>query len=115
MQEIAVGRSGNEILARALDQAQSQGIECYISTHPIGFFGHGPGPAIGVWNRQQGVPGKGDWPVGDNTCFALELCVVAAVDQWQGQKLVFNLEETIAVVEGRAQYLAGRQTAFHLI
>lgn len=114
-EKISVGVAGNVILDSVRKQAQPQGIECYISTHPIGSFGHGPGPAIGVWNRQKGVPGRGDYAVKDNTCYALELCVVCPVEQWDGQRIVFNLEETIAVAHGKVKYLNGRQTAFHLI
>ena len=61
--EFVTGRTGNEILAAALAQAASEGIKASIYTHPIGFHGHAAGPTIGLWDRQEGVPGKGDYPL----------------------------------------------------
>ncbi len=63
------GRSGNEILAGSLEQAGAEGIEATIYTHPIGFHGHAAGPTIGLWDRQGGVPGRGDYPMLGNTAW----------------------------------------------
>ena len=46
-ENFAAGRSGNDILAGALAQAEAEGIDATIYTHPIGFHGHGAGPTIG--------------------------------------------------------------------
>ena len=46
------GRSGNEILASARAAAEKVGIICSIYSHPLGFFGHAPGPTIGMWDNQ---------------------------------------------------------------
>jgi len=55
-----VGKMGNEILLETLAQMKAEGIEGTLYTHPIGEHGHGAGPLIGLWDRQQGVPGRGE-------------------------------------------------------
>ena len=45
MEEYVTGRTGNEILAAARERAIAEGIEPSIYTHPLGFHGHGAGPA----------------------------------------------------------------------
>ncbi|MFV2069165.1 MAG: chitobiase/beta-hexosaminidase C-terminal domain-containing protein, partial [Pirellulales bacterium] len=52
--------SGNEILKVSLDECRTAGLNASIYTHPIGFHGHAAGVTIGMWDRQDGVPGKGD-------------------------------------------------------
>ena len=71
--EFVTGRTGNEILAAALAQAKSEGITASIYTHPIGFHGHAAGPTIGLWDRQEGVPGKGDYSLFPMTAHSIEL------------------------------------------
>ena len=84
-------------------------------THPIGYFGPAPGASIGVWNRQGGVPGKGEYRLSDSTCYALELCIVEEISEWDDQKETINLEETVIFREGSVEFPDGRQTEFHLI
>ncbi|MEM6327352.1 MAG: Xaa-Pro aminopeptidase, partial [Bacteroidota bacterium] len=109
------GRSGNEILRRALDASAADGLRATIYTHPIGFYGHGAGPTIGLWDQQGGVPGRGDYPLYPMTAHAIELNTVEAVPEWGGQDVRFMLEED-AVFDGeRVVYLDGRQTELLLI
>lgn len=68
--EFVAGRTGNEILSKALREAAQRGIKGSIYTHLIGYHGHGDGPTIGLWDMQQGVPGKGD--SGQSTVFGWE-------------------------------------------
>ncbi|MEM1057239.1 MAG: M24 family metallopeptidase [Bacteroidota bacterium] len=113
--QFATGRSGNEILRRALDASVADGLRPTIYTHPIGFYGHGAGPTIGLWDQQGGVPGRGDYPLFPNTAHSIELNAVAAVPEWGGQEVRFMLEED-AVFDGeRVVYLDGRQTELLLI
>ena len=56
--QFETGRTGNEILAAALERAESEGIEATIYTHPIGYHGHAAGPTIGLWDQQGGVTRK---------------------------------------------------------
>ncbi len=112
--EFIEGRTGNEILAAALAKAKEEGIEPCIYTHPLGFHGHAAGPTIGLWDKQGGVPGSGDYPLHNNTAYSLELNSKSYVESF-GAKLQMSMESDILFRDGKVYYLAGRQTAFHLV
>lgn len=109
------GRTGNEILALALKQAKAQGLEPTIYTHPIGFHGHGAGPTIGLWDQQDGVPGKGDYPLFYNTAHSNELNVAVSIPEWNNKKIRIMLEEDIIFTKEGLWFIDGRQTNFFLI
>ena len=109
------GKTGNEILREALAEAASQGIRAQIYSHPLGYHGHAAGPTIGLWDRQAGVPGPGDYPLFDSSVYSIELNVTCAVPEWDGQDVRIMLEEDAALVDGEMRWLHGRQAAFHLI
>ena len=113
--EYVAGRTGNEILAATLEKARAEGLCPCVYSHPIGFHGHGAGPTIGLYDQQEGVPGRGDYELRENTCYAMELNVKAPVDEWDGQTVMMALEEDVVFTEGRVHFLSGRQRAFHLI
>jgi hypothetical protein len=115
LEAMAVGSTGNQVLRAALEKAKGEGLNPMLYTHPIGYHGHAAGPAIGLWDRQGGVPGRGDYELFDDTCYSIELNVKKAIPEWDGQEVMFGLEEEAALTGGRAHWLAGRQTAFHLI
>ncbi len=104
------GLTGNEVLAAALLKAQTQGIKSMLYTHPIGSYGHGAGPIIGLWDNQAYVPLKGDCPLCYDTCYALELNTSSSVLEWDNQDIVIFLEETVAFTHEGIRYLGGRQT-----
>ena len=114
-ENFAAGRSGNEILAGALEQARAEGIDATIYTHPIGFHGHGAGPTIGLWDNQGGVPGRGDYPLFPNTAHSIELNAAVPVPEWGGQTVRIMLEEDAFFDGERTWYIDGRQTGFWLI
>ncbi len=108
-------RTGNQVLAAALEKARGAGITATIYTHPLGFHGHGAGPTIGMWDQQGGVPGPGDFPLHADTVHSIELAVEVPVAEWGGKRMRIMLEED-ALFDGQAvHYLDGRQTAFHLV
>ncbi len=109
------GRTGNEILELSLKQAKSEGIAPSIYTHPIGFHGHGAGPTIGLWDQQDGVPGKGDYELYYNTAHSNELNVQVAIPEWDNKKIRIMLEQDIIFTEERVRFIDGRQTKLHLI
>ena len=76
------GRTGNEILKLTLDQAKAEGIQPSVYTHPIGVHGHAAGPTIGMWDKQQGVPGNGDYPMHYNTAYSIELNASSEIPEW---------------------------------
>ena len=113
--EFRTGRSGNGILRAARERALAEGLRPSIYTHPLGFHGHGAGPTIGLWDRQEGVPGRGDYPLYPSTVHSIELNVTVAVPEWGGQDVRIMLEED-ALFDGEAvRYLDGRQTELLLI
>jgi Xaa-Pro aminopeptidase len=109
------GTTGNEILRTALDRAREEGLTPRIYTHPIGYHGHGAGPTIGLWDQQDGVPGKGDYELHEDTCFSIELNAKRPVPEWDGQEVRIALEEDAVFTGGKLHWLSGRQTHFHLI
>jgi Xaa-Pro aminopeptidase len=115
VEALAIGRTGNEVLASARAAAAAHGIDGDVYSHPVGFHGHGAGPAIGQWDEQGRVPGAGDYPVHPDTVYALELAVRLPVPEWDGQCVRMALEEGIARTAEGVEYLDGRQTELILV
>jgi Xaa-Pro aminopeptidase len=113
--EFKESRTGNEILAAALKKAKDEGLKPSIYTHPLGFHGHAAGPTIGLWDKQGGVPGEGDYPLFYETCFSIELNVKASVPEWNNQEVQIALEEDAAFTRAGIYFIGGRQTNLHLI
>ena len=109
------GHSGNQVLREALADARDADLIPSIYSHPLGYHGHAAGPTIGLWDRQDGVPGNGDYPLYDNTCYSIELNVRHPVPEWGGQEARIALEEDAVLTGGAVSWLAGRQTDYHLI
>jgi len=102
------GKTGNEILKEALAQAKEEGIVASIYTHPIGTHGHGAGPAIGMWDKQQGVPGTGEYPLYSNTAYSIELFAASEVPEWNGKIVRIMLEEDGLYDGSQFRFLDGR-------
>ncbi len=120
LQDILLGefkesRTGNEILAAALKKAKEEGLKPSIYTHPLGFHGHAAGPTIGLWDKQGGVPGQGDYPLYDDTCYSIELNIKASVPEWNGQEVQIALEEDAVFSRAGIFFIDGRQTRLYLI
>ncbi|MEM1126686.1 MAG: M24 family metallopeptidase [Bacteroidota bacterium] len=113
--EFVTGRTGNEMLAAALAQAEREGINATIYTHPIGYQGHGAGPLVGMWDMQDGVPGKGEYPLYPNTAYAIELNAAVSIPEWSNQEVRIKLEQDAFFDGANVWYLDGRQTELHLI
>jgi len=115
LEAMQVGAPGNQVLRAALQQARQEGLKPMIYTHPIGYHGHAAGPTIGLWDRQEGVPGRGDYELFDDTCYSIELNAKKTVPEWDGEEIMFALEEEAVLTGGRARWLSGRQTELYLI
>jgi len=115
MQELRVGRSGNEILKSSLERMRGEGIEGSVYTHPIGVHGHGAGPLIGRWDNQESLP-RGDQRVIPGMWFSIELQAASTVPEWGGQR-VWSAQEEDAIIsqEGTIRWALRRQTEFRLI
>ena len=115
MQEIRVGRTGNEILKTSLEQMRREGIDGSVYTHPIGVHGHGAGPLIGRWDSQEALP-RGEPQVIPGMWFSIELQAAAPVPEWGGQR-VWSAQEEDAIIsqDGKIRWALRRQTEFHLV
>ena len=115
-EEIRPGRSGNEVLAAALAKMRKEGIDGTVYTHPIGMHGHGAGPLIGLWDYQEGVPGRGDHRVIPSMWFSSELQATTPVPEWGGQPVRMALEEDFFVgADGKPRWALQRQDRLHLV
>ncbi len=116
LEEMSPGRTGNDVLARTLARMRAEGIDGSVYTHPIGDHGHGAGPLIGLWDRQDGVPGRGEVELRPDTWFSIELQATTPVPEWDGQPVRMALEEEAWLdSEGRRQWVLRRQDRFHLV
>jgi len=116
MERMRPGRTGNEVLADTLAAMKTAGIDGTVYTHPIGDHGHGAGPLIGLWDRQQGVPGRGDVVLLPSSWFSIELQATTPVPEWNGQDVRSAQEEDAVLGEdGAMSWVLERQTRYHLV
>jgi len=115
-EEVRPGRTGNEILAASLAKMKADGLNGTLYTHPIGMHGHGAGPLFGLWDYQEGVPGRGDAKVIPSMWFSSELQVTSPVADWGGQPVRMALEEDFILgTDGRPRWAIRRQSELHLV
>ena len=116
MAEHRAGRTGNEVLKSSLDKAKAEGLTPAVYCHPLGIHGHAAGFIVGLWNRQDGVPVRGDYPLYPNTCYAIEMNNAYKVPEWDGQSVRMGLEEPGVFTEkDGARFIDGRQTKLFII
>ena len=114
--EIRPGRTGNEILASSLARMKEKGITGTVYSHPIGLHGHGAGPLIGLWDYQDGVPGRGDAKVIPSMWYSIELQATTPVPEWSGQAVRMAQEEDVIIdAAGKVRWAKGRQDALFLV
>lgn len=109
MQTVKPEKTGNEVFSQSIAKGNAEGLNPCLYSHPIGSFGHGPGTMIGRYDEQKPIPIKGDYPVGSDTVYALELNCWSEIPEWNKQKVFIYLEEDI-FCKTKADYLQGRQT-----
>jgi hypothetical protein len=102
------GRTGNEVLAMSLREAKDEGLKPSIYTHPIGYHGHAAGTTLGMWDKQDGVPGDGDYPLHLNTAYSIELNNATYIEEW-GKEIRIMLEEDAYFDSTGVWYIDGRQ------
>ena len=105
--DIAVRAMMDGGLYEVEEQAKKEGIRPMLYSHPIGNYGHGAGPSMGMYDNQGFVPLHGELKLHNNTCYALELNITEAVPEWGGQDVCFMLEETIAYSGGDTSFMDG--------
>ncbi len=115
-EEIRPGRRGNDVLFATLGRMRDEGLDGTVYTHPIGLHGHGAGPLIGLWDRQDGVPGRGDHPVRAGTWFSSELQVTSPVPEWGNRRVRIAQEEDFLLgADGVARWFHRRQSRLHVV
>lgn len=114
--EMKPGRTGNEALAAALAQMKKENITGSLYSHPIGDHGHGAGPLIGLWDRQEGVPGRGDAKIRPSSWFSIELQATVPIPEWGGKTASCRQEEEAYLdAAGDRHWAFRRQDRFHLV
>jgi len=114
--EIRPDRTGNEILRASLARMKAVGVDGTVYTHAIGMHGHGAGPLIGLWDYQDGVPGRGDAKVIPSMWFSIELQATTPVPEWNGQRVRSAQEEDAIVgADGKLRWAYQRQTRYWLV
>ena len=114
--EIRPGRTGNGILRAAQARMRALGIDGTFYSHQIGLHGHGAGPLIGLWDYQEGVPGRGDVAVIPRMWYSIELQATTPVAEWGGQPVRSAQEEDVIVgADGVPRWAFRRQTTSHLV
>ncbi|WP_409294637.1 M24 family metallopeptidase [Peribacillus sp. SCS-26] len=107
----AEGKTGNKIYHESMAEAEGEGIKAMIYSHPIGVHCHGAGPVLGLYDLQGNVPVRGEYPVRDKTCYAMEFNITCFVQEWN-QEVTLFMEESTAFADGRLCFLTSRQTEF---
>lgn len=104
------GKTGNKILLQSLAEAKAEGLRPSIYTHPLGTYGHSSGTTLGMWDSQDGVPVNGDYPLHENTVYAIELNNTAYIKEWDKDVRIMLEEAGFWGPEG-FRYVNERQEA----
>jgi hypothetical protein len=116
LEELRPGRTGNAVLASTLARMKAKGIDGSQYSHPIGLHGHGAGPLIGLWDYQDGVPGRGDALVIPAMWYSVELQATTPVAEWGGQAVRMAQEEDVIIgADGRVRWALKRQDRLFLV
>ena len=108
------GKTGNDILSKSLEQAKSEALQPAIYTHPLGLYGHSAGTTFGMWDSQDGVPGSGDYPLHENTAYAIELNTTVNIPEWNKDIRIMLEEDGFWGPKG-FKYINGRQENLILV
>jgi Xaa-Pro aminopeptidase len=103
------GKTGNIILEKSLSVSKAEGLKPSIYTHPLGTYGHSSGTTLGMWDSQGGVPVTGDYPLHENTVYAIELNTTVTIPEWK-RDIRIMLEEAGFWGPDGFRYVNGRQT-----
>ncbi len=116
VEELKPGRTGNEVLAASLARMKQEGIDGTLYSHPIGLHGHGAGATIGLWDYQDGVPGRGDHKVIPGMWYSIELQATTPVPEWNNQQVRSAQEEDVIIdATGKVRWAFNRQSVYHLV
>lgn len=110
------GRSGNDVLRDVLEAMRAEKINGSVYAHTIGDHGHGAGPVVGWWDRQEATPGKGEAVLLPDSWWSVELSARTPIPEWGGKELWVGQEEDAVIdAQGRIGWVLNRQTDYHLV
>ncbi|KAJ9455097.1 hypothetical protein DIPPA_29472 [Diplonema papillatum] len=117
LQNIAIGRTGNEVLSRSVEDMQTAGIRGWYYSHPIGDFMHSAGPSFGFVDAPNAPDERSGWlEVKPDTWYSIELCANSSIPEWNDQIVEFRQEEEAFILaDGHAGWVLDRQTKFHIV
>jgi len=116
VEELRPGRTGNEVLKATLARMRAEKIDGTVYSHPIGLHGHGAGALVGLWDYQDGVPGRGDHRIIPGMWYSIELQATTPVPEWNNQLVRSAQEEDVIIdASGKVRWAFGRQTTYHLV
>ncbi|WP_306522026.1 M24 family metallopeptidase [Gemmatimonas sp.] len=116
IEELRPGRTGNEVLKAVLTRMKAEGIDGTEYSHPIGLNGHGAGALVGLWDYQDGVPGRGDHTIIPGMWYSIELQATTPVPEWNNQQVRSAQEEDVIIdATGKVRWAFGRQSTFHIV
>jgi Xaa-Pro aminopeptidase len=115
LMEYKEGRTGNEILKSALEKARAEGLKPRIYTHPIGIHGHGSGMMVGMYEKQDFVPGTGEHPLYPNTVYSIELSAAYEIPEWGNTLVSLGFEEEAVFTKQGVNWVDGYPRDFYLI
>lgn len=104
-----VGISGNEALRLGREKMIAAGLVPSVYCHGLGVHGHGAGAPIGMWDKQEGVPVRGERLLRENTVHAWEMNHRMAVPEWDNQMVTFATEQGAVLTQNGVAYLDRRQ------
>lgn len=115
LQEMQLGRTGNEMLGSILERGRDEGLRPWVYTHPIGPYGHGSGTMIGMPDKQEFTPLTGEHPLHPNTVLSMEFSAAADIPEWGGVELSTGFEEVVVVTSEGARFVDGYPRKLYLI
>ena len=68
-----------------------------------------------MWDKQDGVPGSGDYAMQPNTAYSIELTAEVSLPEWGDYPLKMKLEQNGFFDGETFRYIQPRQTQYHLV
>jgi Xaa-Pro aminopeptidase len=116
--EFKPGRTGNDVVQSAMKKGEIEGLRPLIYSHPLGLHGHGAGPPMDARPPEsvpEGNKARGDYPLYENTAYAIEFSSTTSVLEWDNQEVRIGYEEDAAFTEKGCRFIDGYQVMLLLI
>ena len=115
MEEMVGGRTGNEILKIVLERGEAEGLQPWMYSHPVNYYGHGSGMTIGRTDNQEFLQGSGEHPLYPNTTYAMEFSVKGEVPEWGNKEVSMGFEDNVIFDGEKTELVDGYPQKLYLI